>query len=82
MFEPYNTTVSSVVFYQCRPGFTATPPDSVCDENGTWSPDPTQVMCVMVIPTTTVTTGEMLVLTGKFTDVLHKIKTTIVFSGK
>ena len=67
MLEPYNTTVSSVIVYQCQPGFTPTPSDSVCGENGTWSPDPSQVTCRM-IPTTSMpsmsptTTGEMLVV--------------------
>ena len=83
--QPHNTTVSSIIIYQCQqPGFTPSPPDSVCDENGTWSPDPSQVMCVM-IPTaaTTVTTGEMLVLTGKmgFTDVFQLIKGVTNYLG-
>ena len=52
MVQPHNITVSSVIVYQCQQsGFTPSPPDSVCDENGTWSPDPTQVVCSM-IPTT------------------------------
>ena len=52
MVQPYNTTVSSVIVYQCQqPGFTPTPPDSVCDENGTWSPNPTQVVCMMITTT-------------------------------
>ena len=82
--QPHTTTVSSVIVYQCQQsGFTPSPPSSVCDENGTWSPDPTQVMCVMVTPTTTVTTGEMLVLTGKmgFTDVFQLIKEVTNHSG-
>ena len=70
--QPHNTTVSSVIIYQCQQsGFAPLPPSSVCvdsgTDNGIWSPDPSQVVC-MLIPTTA-TTGEMLVLTGKFTDV-------------
>ena len=75
--QPHSTTISSVIVYQCQQsGFTPSPPSSVCGEDGTWSPDPTQVVCVMVIPTTTVTTGEMLVLTGnmEFTDVVQLIR--------
>ena len=72
--QPHNTTVSSVIAYQCQQsGFAPSPPSSVCVDNGTdngvWSPDPTQVVCTMI--PTTVTTGEMLILTGKieFTNV-------------
>ena len=75
--QPHNITVSSVIVYQCQQsGFAPSVSSSVCGEDGTWSPDPSQVMCVMVIPTATVTTGEMLVLTGKmeFTDVFQLIK--------
>ena len=61
--QPHTTTVSSVIVYQCQQsGFTPSVSSSVCGEDGTWSPDPTQVVCMMVIPTTTVTTGDMLVL--------------------
>ena len=75
--QPHNTTVSSVIAYQCQQsGFAPSPPSSVCDENGTWSPDPSQVVCMMIPTTTmptTVTTGEMLILTGKikFADVFY-----------
>ena len=82
--QPHNTAVSSVIFYQCQQsGFTPSPPSSVCGEDGRWSPDPTQVACMMVIPTTTVTTGEMLVLPGKmeFTDVVQLIRGVTNYSG-
>ena len=47
--QPHTTTVSSVIIYQCqRQGFTPSQPRSVCGEDGTWSPDPTQVVCVML----------------------------------
>ena len=78
--QPHNTTVSSVIIYQCQQsGFTPSPPSSVCADNGIWSPDFSQVMCMMEIPTTTVTTGEILVLTGKmeFPDVFQLIKGVI-----
>ena len=47
--QPHTTTVSSVIVYQCQqPGFTPSPPSSVCGEDGRWSPDPSQVVCVML----------------------------------
>ena len=47
--QPHNTTVSSVIVYQCQPsGFTPSSTSSVCEEDGRWSPDPSQVLCVMV----------------------------------
>ena len=78
--QPHNTTVSSVILYQCQQsGFAPSPPSSVCVDNGTWSTDPSQVVCRLIptttmpsmspttatTTTTTATTGEMLVLTGK-----------------
>ena len=51
--QPHNTKVSSVIVYQCQQsGFAPSPPSSVCGEDGTWSPNPSQVVCSM-IPTTT-----------------------------
>ena len=45
--QPHTTTVSSVIVYQCQQtGFAPSPPSSVCVEDGTWSPDPSQVVCV------------------------------------
>ena len=46
----YNgTTVSSVIVYQCQQsGFIPSAPSSVCGENGRWSPDPSQVVCVQL----------------------------------
>ena len=47
--QPHNTTVSSVIIYQCQPsGFTPSSNSSVCEEDGRWSPDPSQVACMMV----------------------------------
>ena len=47
--QPHTTTVSSVIVYQCQQqGFTPSQPSSVCGEDGTWSPDPTQLVCVML----------------------------------
>ena len=46
----YNaTTMSSVIVYQCQqPGFAPSPPSSLCEEDGRWSPNPSQVVCVML----------------------------------
>ena len=53
VLEPHTTTVSSVIVYQCQqPGFTPSPPDSVCGENGMWSPDTSQVVCSVAQPAT------------------------------
>ena len=50
VLEPHNTTVSSVIVYQCQQaGFMPLVPSSVCGEDGTWSPDPSKVTC-MVTP--------------------------------
>ena len=55
MVQPYTTTVSSVIVYQCQQsGFAPSRPSSVCGEDGRWSPDPSQVVC-MIITATTVT---------------------------
>ena len=44
--QPHNTTVSSVIVYQCQQsGFTPSVPSSVCGEDERWSPDPSQVVC-------------------------------------
>ena len=49
MVQPHTATVSSVIVYQCQQsGFTPSLPSSVCGDDGTWSPDPSQVMCVMI----------------------------------
>ena len=51
--QPHNITVSSVIFYQCQQsGFAPSPPSSVCLDNGTWSPDFSQVVCTMILTTT------------------------------
>ena len=49
MLELHTTTVNSVILYQCQQsGFAPSSNSSVCEEDGRWSPDPSQVMCVMV----------------------------------
>lgn len=51
--RPYNTTaVGSVIFYDCQPGFLPSNMSSMCGEDEMWSPDPFQVTCKMVTPTT------------------------------
>ena len=41
-----------MIFYQCQqPGFTPSPQSSVCGEDE-WSPNPSQVVCVMITATT------------------------------
>ena len=56
VLEPHNTAVSSVIVYQCQQaGFTPSAPSSVCEEDGRWSPDPSQVTC-MVTPVMSVVT--------------------------
>ena len=72
-----------MIVYQCQqPGFAPSPPSSMCVDNGTWSTDPTQVICTMIPTTaTTATTGKVLVLTGKFMDVFQLIKGVTNHSG-
>ena len=49
VLEPHNTTVSSVIVYQCQQsGFTPSVPSSVCGEDERWSPDPSHVVCEML----------------------------------
>ena len=58
--QPHNTTVSSVIVYQCQQSVFASQLSSVCVDNGTWSPDPTQVVCTMIpriLPTSTSPAG-------------------------
>ena len=51
--RPYNTTaVGSVIFYDCQPGFLPSNTSSMCGEDEMWSPDPSQVTCEMMTPTT------------------------------
>ena len=51
--QPHTTTVSSVIDYQCQqPGFAFSPPSSVCREDGRWSPDPSQMVCMVTLTTT------------------------------
>ena len=58
VLEPHNTAVSSVIFYQCQQqGLVPSVPSSVCGEDGEWSPDPSQVMCMVTQVTTTMPTG-------------------------
>ena len=58
VLEPHSTTVSSVIVYQCQKlGFTPSAPSSVCEEDGRWSPDPSQVTCMVTSVVTTMPTG-------------------------
>ena len=58
VLEPHNTAVSSVINYQCQQsGFMPSVPSSVCGEDGTWSPDPSQVTCTVTPVTTMMPTG-------------------------
>ena len=56
----YNTTtVSSVIIYQCQQQeFTPSVRSSVCGEDERWSPDPSQVMCRIMVPLPTGTPTE------------------------
>jgi len=47
--EPFNNSkVSSEIFYQCQPGPSLEGRmTSVCGEDGRWSPDPSQVGCII-----------------------------------
>ena len=54
----YNSTVvNSDIFFQCQqPGLVPSDRSATCGSDGRWNPDPSQVECRMVIPTTTCTT--------------------------
>ena len=50
-----STTVNSDISFQCQqPDLVPSYQNSTCGSNGRWSPDPSQVECGMVTPTTTV----------------------------
>ena len=52
-----STIVGSVIFYQCQQsGFAPSSSSAVCMESGRWSPDPSQVVCRMLITTLPVPT--------------------------
>ena len=58
--EAYNSTVvNSDIFFQCQqPDLVPSYRSATCGSDGRWSPDPSQVECRMVIPTTTGTPAE------------------------
>jgi len=45
-----------VIVYDCQQGFTPSNTSSVCGEDAMWSPDPSQIICVM---NPTMTTGRL-----------------------
>ena len=57
MLEPHNTTVNSFIFYECQqPEFVPSNSSSICREDGMWSPDPSLVMCLDELTTTSIPT--------------------------
>ena len=53
MVQPHNNAVNSEIVYQCvESGFTLSSNSSLCGEDGMWSPDPSQVVCRMIITAT------------------------------
>ena len=54
-----STAVNSDIFFQCQqPGLAPSYRSATCGSDGRWSPDPSQVECRTVIPTTTGTPTE------------------------
>ena len=50
VLQPHSNVVNSEIFYQCEEsGFSPSSNSSLCEEDGVWSPDPSQVMCKMII---------------------------------
>ena len=60
LVEAYNSTaVNSDIFFQCQqPGLVPSYRSATCGSDGRWSPDPSQVECRMITPTTTDTPAE------------------------
>ena len=53
MFELHSNAVNSEIVYQCEEsGFTPSGNRSLCGEDGMWSPDPSEVICRMIITAT------------------------------
>ena len=52
--DPYNSTVvNSDIFFQCQqPGLVPSSRSATCGSDGRWSPDPSQVECRVITPTT------------------------------
>ena len=67
VLQPHTTTVSSVIIYQCQQsGFAPSVPSSVCGEDGRWTPDPTQVVCMMTLTTTLPTSASPAGIVGEY----------------
>ena len=50
MVQPHSNVVNSEIVYQCEEsGFSPSSNSSLCGEDGMWSPDSSQVMCMMII---------------------------------
>ena len=48
--QPHSNVVNSEIVYQCEEsGFSPSSNSSLCGEDGIWSPDPSQVVCRMII---------------------------------
>ena len=53
MIQPHSNVVNSEIVYQCEEsGFSPSGNSSLCWEDGMWSPDPSQVICRMIITAT------------------------------
>ena len=53
MVQSHSNVVNSEIVYQCEElGFSPSSNSSLCGEDGMWSPDPSQVVCRMIITAT------------------------------
>ena len=53
MVQPHSNVVNSEIAYQCEEsGFSPSSNSSQCGEDGMWVPDPSQVVCRMIITAT------------------------------
>ena len=54
MVQPHGNVVNSEIVYQCEESrFSPSSNSSLCGEDGMWVPDPSQVVCRMIITATT-----------------------------
>ena len=52
VLEPHSNVVNSEIFYQCEEsGLVPSSNSSLCDEDGMWSPETSQVRCVTITAT-------------------------------
>ena len=64
VLEPHSNAVNSEIFYQCEEsGLVPSSNSSLCEEDGMWSPDTSQVRCVTI----TANTSSSSTTTGKCT---------------